>query len=65
MWRESSLRTLQLFGAAAAIGIALGLTPAGAAGYPGHPVKVIVPFAAGGPTDVMARLIAQKMSEDL
>src|SRR6185312_16071675 len=65
MWRESSMRKLQLLGAAAAIGLALGLTPAGAAGYPDHPVKVIVPFAAGGPTDVMARLIAQKMSEDL
>ena len=59
------MRNLQLLGAAAAIGIALGLTPAGAAGYPDHPVKVIVPFAAGGPTDVMARLIAQKLSEDM
>ena len=28
-------------------------------------VKVIAPFAAGGPTDVMARLLAQKLSEDL
>src|SRR4249920_1761423 len=36
-----------------------------AAGYPDHPVKVVVPFAAGGPTDVMARLIGQKLSEKL
>ena len=36
-----------------------------AADYPDHAVKVIVPFAAGGPTDVMARLIAQKLSESL
>jgi tripartite-type tricarboxylate transporter receptor subunit TctC len=36
-----------------------------AGGYPDHPVKVIVPFAAAGPTDVMARLIAQKLSQDL
>jgi tripartite-type tricarboxylate transporter receptor subunit TctC len=38
---------------------------ANAAGYPDHPVKVIVPFAAGGPTDVMARLVAQKLSDKL
>ena len=39
-------------------------TPAFAA-YPDHPVKIIVPFAPAGPTDVMARLIAQKLSESL
>ncbi len=39
--------------------------PALAADYPDHAVKVIVPFAAGGPTDVMARLVAQKLSESL
>jgi tripartite-type tricarboxylate transporter receptor subunit TctC len=33
------------------------------AGYPDRPVKMIVPFAAGGPTDVVARLIGQKLSE--
>jgi tripartite-type tricarboxylate transporter receptor subunit TctC len=43
----------------------IGIMPASAAGYPDKPVKVIVPFAAGGPTDVMARLIAQKLSEKL
>jgi tripartite-type tricarboxylate transporter receptor subunit TctC len=45
---------------------ALLLAPAALAqgsGYPDHPVKIIVPFAAGGPTDVVARLIAQKLSE--
>lgn len=33
--------------------------------YPDRPVKLLVPFAAGGPTDVMGRLIAAKLSENL
>ena len=50
--------------AAVATAVTLAV-PAAAADYPDHAVKVIVPFAAGGPTDVMARLIAQKLSENL
>ena len=36
-----------------------------AANYPDHPVKIIVPFPAGGITDVVTRMIAQKLSERL
>ena len=34
-------------------------------GFPDRPVAIIVPFAAGGPTDVIARLVAEGMSRDL
>jgi len=39
--------------------------PAGAETYPARSVRMIVPFAAAGPTDVIGRIIAQKLSEDL
>jgi tripartite-type tricarboxylate transporter receptor subunit TctC len=37
--------------------------PANAQNYPARPVKIIMPYAAGGPGDTMARLIAQKLTE--
>ena len=53
---------------ARALALCTTLVFAGAAaaqvpGYPDRPVKIIVPFAAAGPTDVVARLLAQKLSE--
>jgi tripartite-type tricarboxylate transporter receptor subunit TctC len=59
------MRTFGKLGTAAALLAALGLGNASAAGYPDKPVKIVVPFAPAGPTDVMARLIAQKLSESL
>lgn len=34
-----------------------------AAGFPNRPVKIVVPFPAGGPTDVNMRILGQKLSE--
>jgi tripartite-type tricarboxylate transporter receptor subunit TctC len=45
--------------------LAIFAGPAGAEPYPTRSVRMIVPFAAAGPTDVIGRIIAQKLSEDL
>src|SRR2546423_12170712 len=49
----------------AALCAALIIGPALAQPYPNKIVRIIVPFPAGGPTDVMARFIGQKLSERL
>jgi len=49
-----------------AIATTIGLARSAAAdSYPSRPITMIVPFAAGGPTDVIARILAQRMSESL
>ena len=49
---------------AAAVGFAVASTGAFAA-YPEKPIAIVVPFAAGGPTDVVARSLAQSMGNQL
>lgn len=39
--------------------------PTQAAGYPDHSIRVIVPFAPGGSTDIVARIVTQRMSQIL
>src|SRR3982751_574635 len=43
----------------------LAATGAHAQGYPTRPITMIVPFAAGGPTDVIARIVTDHMSRTL
>src|SRR5579862_4842827 len=39
--------------------------PAAAQSFPSHPITMVVAFPAGGPTDVMARLVAERMATRL
>jgi tripartite-type tricarboxylate transporter receptor subunit TctC len=48
-----------------AIGAAAFARSALAAGYPDRPVRIIAPFAAGGPSDTLARLLSVKLGESL
>jgi tripartite-type tricarboxylate transporter receptor subunit TctC len=43
--------------------LALACSAAFAQGYPNKPVRIIVPFPAGGTTDIVTRIVAQKMTD--
>jgi tripartite-type tricarboxylate transporter receptor subunit TctC len=51
--------------AAIAVLAALPSSHAAAQSYPAKPIRMIVPFAAGGPNDVIGRVVAQKVSEQI
>jgi tripartite-type tricarboxylate transporter receptor subunit TctC len=57
---HSTLALVSLLGV-----FAVGAPTAKAENYPARPVKIIVPYPPGGPADVLARVIAQKLSEGL
>src|SRR3954462_13906741 len=40
-------------------------SPAAAQDYPTRPITMVIPFAAGGPTDVLGRVVAARMGEIL
>ncbi|MDP9787250.1 tripartite tricarboxylate transporter substrate-binding protein [Agrobacterium tumefaciens] len=52
-------------GLAAAAAVSLFALSASAQNYPERNITMVVPFAAGGPTDTVARLVAESMSKDL
>src|SRR5882724_2625908 len=51
--------------AAAALGLLAACSAASAQDYPNRPIRFLVGFAAGGSSDIVARVIGQKMSEIL
>ena len=50
---------------ALACGLVCAAPLAHAAEYPVRPIKLIVPYAAGGPTDVLGRMVGEYLSRDL
>ena len=50
---------------ATAVAIMAATSPATAQAWPTRPLTMVVPFAAGGSSDVIARIVAQKLSEGL
>ena len=62
----SFVRRLSVLGAVAIGGaVALAPTSAAAQAYPTKPIRLIVPYTAGGSSDFVARQVAQRMSEGL
>ena len=50
---------------AAGLVVITGLGASAQQPYPTRPITVVVPFAAGGPTDVLTRILGQHMSHTL
>ena len=50
---------------AIASAIATSTVSAQANDYPNRPIRIVVPFPAGGPTDILARVVGLEMSEQL
>ncbi|BCN40493.1 ABC transporter substrate-binding protein [Alicycliphilus denitrificans] len=63
--RRPSLKALAVATLAATAALALPQGAQAADAYPGKPIKLIVPFAAGGSTDIVARVLAEGMRTTL
>jgi tripartite-type tricarboxylate transporter receptor subunit TctC len=64
--RPSVVRRLSsAAGLCAALCLAIGCGPALAQGYPSKPIKLILPFAPGSPSDTVGRIVGQKMAAQM
>src|SRR5690242_6978106 len=67
-WEDRSVRIRALFATLVSLAALTSACPAAqedAASYPNRPIHIVVPFPAGGPSDLVSRVIGQKMSETL
>jgi len=63
--RRTALRTLTALAAAGAAALAATAAAQAPAGYPAKPIRFVVPYAAGGLPDTVARIVAQRLQERL
>src|SRR5215510_7485167 len=61
--KEEGMKMQQLL--LAAVAMLVSMASATAQPYPSRPITIVVPFAAGGPTDTLARTLAERMRASL
>jgi tripartite-type tricarboxylate transporter receptor subunit TctC len=61
----SRRKAVHAIAAACALAGAAALPAAAQQAWPAHPVRLVVPFPASGATDLVARVVAQRMSQEL
>src|SRR5688572_20247538 len=60
---DTAFKTIAL--SVAGVAFAMVATPLSAQTYPVKPIRLIVPLAPGGPSDILARAMAQKLTESM
>src|SRR5215470_2554 len=63
--REGTMTKRHFLLALAALALVGAICPAFAEVYPARPITIVVPFPAGGPTDTLARVLAERMRASL
>src|SRR5690606_17972172 len=63
VWEDAMMKTIAAL--ATTLAISAATFTAQAQNYPERTITMVVPFAAGGPTDTVTRLVAESMSKDL